>query len=345
MPRSAFPVIALGLSLLAPAVGFGQFFPVSNPRQRSYPQPQQTAPQNTFTTAPTNGWPAGIVPGTGTRLDKAFDDFEAEDWSYEYALPKSSHEQDNQRRYPLGGSKNDHWKESAKRGTPDHVVRVETPANGLPGSKGALKIQSLNTGIPGLTSREAQQDDLILNVGARYGMIPVYRMPNVVVRVWLPPYEQWEPRSGSHFGIRMALGTTKVTETRRFLFKRTEEEAESYWPGFFLQYTRKADGHARDGAMWLIRGANNGGDFPGPVIQETGWWTVGMTANPNGSVSYFASPGVDNLTAADHIATTMPYGYQAERFNSLFFNITSANDGRTWSTPFVVDDPAVYTAR
>ncbi len=347
MPRSAFSLLAFGLTLLVPAVAFSQFFPVSNSRYRSNSQPHHTtSPQGTFTTAPSNGgWSAGLVPGTGSLLDRAFDDFEATDWSYDYALPKSSYEQDNQRRYPLGKSANNHWKESAKRGTPDHVVRVETPPGGLPGSTGALKIQSLNTGIPGVTSREPQQDDLILNVGERYGTIPVHRSPNVVVRVWMPPFEQWEARSGSHFGIRMALGTTKITETRRFLFKRTEEEAESYWPGFFVQYTRKADGHAKDGAMWLIRGANNGGDFPGPVIDQTGWWTVGMTANPNGSVSYFISPGVDDLTAADHIATTMPYGYRAQRFNSLFFNITSANDGRTWSTPFIIDDPAVYTAR
>ncbi|HEX6984503.1 MAG TPA: hypothetical protein VF170_03965 [Planctomycetaceae bacterium] len=347
MPRSASRLLAFGLSLLAPAVTYGQFFPNGQPRYGSYPSGNYgTAPSGQFTSSPQHsGWPQGVVPGTGTRLDKCFDDFEKEDWAYEYALPKSSHEQDGQRRYPLGYAKNGLWKESAKRGTPDHVVRVETPPGGLPGSKGAMKIQSLNTGIPGVTSREPQQDDLILNVGGKYGSIPVYRTPSVVTRVWLPPFDQWEPRSGSHFGIRLALGTTKVTETKRFFFTKTEEEAESYWPGFFIQYTRKADGQARDGAMWLIRGANNGGDFAGPAITQTGWWTVGMTVNPNGTVSYYVKPGVGDLTAADHIATTMPYGYQAQRFSSLFFNITSANDGRTWSTPFIVDDPAVYVVR
>lgn len=340
MPRSSFRLLfAFGLSLLIPAASQAQFRPFGRTSKPSASQGMTTSMPAGY--AQTQ-WPAGVVPGSGTLLEKALDTFEDENWSYDYKLPKSSHEQDNQRRYPLGISKNGLWKESTKRGTPDHVVRVETPADGLPGSTGAMKIQSLNTGVPGITSREPQQDDLILNMAAKYGSLPVSRTPSAVVRVWLPPYDQWEQRSGSHFGIRLALGTTKVTEKKRLFFTTTEEESESYWPGFFIQYTRKADGHARDGAMWLIRGANNGGDFAGPAITQTGWWTVGMTVNPNGTVSYYVRPGVENLRPQDHVATTMPYGYQAERFSSIFFNITSANDGQTWSTPFIVDDPAVY---
>ena len=339
--------LVLGVVLSIPSASFGQLF------GGLFRGPERTAslPENSgshFTEAPDRSgihMSSGVVPGTGTLLNKAFDDFENEDWVYAYKLPKSSHEQDKNRRYPLGGSNNGLWQESAKRGTPDHVVRVATPAGGLPGSTGAMKIQTLNSGIPGLTSYEPQQDDLILNLSSKYGRIPVYRIPNVVVRIWMPPFEEWEERSGSHFGVRMALGTTKVTKERRIIFKRTVEEAESYWPGFFIQYTSKKDGHPKDGAMFLIRGANNGGDFPGPAITQTGWWTLGMTANPNGSVSFYASPGVDPLKAADHIATTLPYSYRAENFSTMFFNVTSANNGRTWSTPFIVDDPMVFTAR
>lgn len=339
MPRSSFRLLfAFGLFVLIPAATQAQFRLSSRSTQSSAPSRMPAGYAQTQ-------WPAGVVPGTGTMLEKAFDNFEDESWSYDYKLPKSSHEQDSQRRYPLGMSKNGLWKESAKRGTPDHIVRVETPPGGLPGSTGAMKIQSLNTGIPGILSREPQQDDLILNMGAKYGSVSSSRSPSIVTRVWLPPFDQWEQRSGSHFGVRLALGTTKVTETKRFFFTKTEEEAESYWPGFFIQYTRKADGQARHGAMWLIRGANNGGDFAGPAITETGWWTVGMTVNPNGTVSYYVRPGVQNLRPQDHVATTMPYGYQAERFSSLFFNITSANNGAQWSTPFIVDDPAVYVLR
>lgn len=346
MPRNAFRLL-FAFGLFAPASAFGQYGGGGYLSQ-FYQRPdteQYVSTKSTFTGVPQQQFAPGIVPGTGTLLEKAFDDFEDENWSYDYQLPKSSHEQDNQRRYPLGISKNGLWKESAKRGTPDHVVRVETPPGGLPGSKGAMKLQSLNTGIPGVTSREPQQDDLILDMGKLYGTISVSRSPSAVVRVWLPPFEQWEPRSGSHFGVRMSLGTTKVTEKKRLFFSSTEEEPESYWPGMFIQYTRKADGQARDGAMWLIRGANNGGDFAGPAINQTGWWTVGLTANPNGTVSYYIKQGVGDLTAADHVATTMPYGYHAERFTTIFFNITSANNGQTWSTPFIIDDPKVYVLR
>ena len=293
---------------------------------------------------PATGFAQSVVPGTGSRLDKAFDDFEDPEWSYDYALPKSSHEQDNQRRYPLGKSNNGLWIESAKRGTPDHVVRVPTPPGGLPGSTGSMKIQSLNTGIPGVLSHDPQQDDLILNVAQKYGSIPAYRTPSTVVRVWLPPFENWEQRSGAHFGFRLSLGTTKIEKKKVFIFTKSVSEPENYWPGMFIQYTRKAEGNNRDGANIVIRGANNGGDFAGPIVNP-GWVTLGMTVNPDGTVSYYAKQGVGNLTAADHLATTQPYGYQTERFSTIFFNITSANNGKSWSTPFIVDDPAVYVLR
>lgn len=345
--------LVLGVVLCLPASSFGQLFggrlfdrgPFRGP-ERTASLPTESGPH--FTETPERSgarMSSGIVPGTGDLLERALDDFEDEDWAFTYNLPKSSHEQDKNRRYPLGVSENGLWKESTKRGTPDHVVRVDTPAGGLAGSDGAMKIQTLNSGIPRVTSYKPQQDDLILSMQSKYGQIPVYRAPNVIVRVWLPPFEEWEPRSGSHFGFRLALNTTKTEKKRRFIFKRTVEEPEDYWPGFFIQFTSKSDGHARDGAMLLIRGASNGGDFPGPSITRTGWWTLGMTVNPNGSVSYYASPGVDPLNFNDHIATTLPYSYHAESFSTIFFNITSSNNGRTWSTPFIIDDPMVFVAR
>jgi hypothetical protein len=54
---------------------------------------------------------------------------------------------------------------------------------------------------------------------------------------------------------------------------------------------------------------------------------------------------VDDLTIRDHIASHIPYGYRAEQFNTMFFNITSRDDGKTWSTPWIIDDPAVYVRR
>src|SRR5690606_32943848 len=90
---------------------------------------------------------AQVVPGRGTQF--VFDDFEAADWSVVYNLPKSSKEEDEQVRYPLGGSTNGKWKEGPKRGIPDVVKTVEAPAGALPGSTRALLLRSKDTGIPG----------------------------------------------------------------------------------------------------------------------------------------------------------------------------------------------------
>ena len=83
-------------------------------------------------------------------------------------------------------------------------------------------------------------------------------------------------------------------------------------------------------------------DVPGPRITQTGWWTLGMSFTGDGMVHYFASPGVDALTERDHIATTRPYGIMSERLNTFFFNVVTQDDGRSWSTEWVVDDPMLY---
>ena len=67
-----------------------------------------------------------------------------------------------------------------------------------------------------------------------------------------------------------------------------------------------------------------------------------MSVSPDGQVHYFARPGVDDLTADDHLTSQFPYGFRAERLNSFFFNICNFNDGHTWSTPFVIDDPSIH---
>ena len=68
-------------------------------------------------------------------------------------------------------------------------------------------------------------------------------------------------------------------------------------------------------------------------------------SNLAANLHYFASPGVDDLTAADHIGSAYPFGRKAERLRTFFFNVCNGDDGRTWSTPFVVDDPSVYVVR
>ena len=290
---------------------------------------------------------AQIVPGTGRKLQKVGDDFEAEDWKYVPKPPKASREQDGQARFPTGYSTNRRWYESPKRGQPDTVRIVPTPAGGPAGSKQSLLLRSLATGRPGLTSNEMQQDDFIMACASRVGIISTRRTPSCVVRVYLPPFEEWENRTGSHFGVRADLRTTKVSFRKRFLLgDKRLTEAEAYWPGFFIQFHSRTDSRFKeDSAVLLIRGDQYGHEIRGPAITQTGWWTMGMSFTPDGRVHFYASPGVDRLTAADYITSSLPYGYNAENFATMFFNSVNWDDGRTWSTSFIIDDAEVFVLR
>ena len=35
----------------------------------------------------------------------------------------------------------------------------------------------------------------------------------------------------------------------------------------------------------------------------------------------------------------------AQHFRTYFFNVCNRNDGKSWSTPFVIDDPKLYVMR
>ena len=67
-------------------------------------------------------------------------------------------------------------------------------------------------------------------------------------------------------------------------------------------------------------------------IDEPGWWTLGMSFTSDGQVHYYASEGVDDLTAEDHIMSSFPYGMKCITFNNFFFNVANWDNG-----PHVVD--------
>jgi hypothetical protein len=285
---------------------------------------------------------AQVVPGTGIKLQKVGDDFEDEKWDYVPNAPKSSKEQDEQVRFPTGYATNRLWFEGQKRGHPDVIKRVDTPPGGIAGSKGSLLLQSVRTGIPGYVSHKMQQDDFVMACMSRVGAIHVGRTPSVVSRVYLPPFEEWEDRSGSQFGFRIDLKLTQVETKGRFIFKKTIRKTEPFWPGFFIQFHSKTDAKFKeDSAVLLMRGDQYGHEKPGPQMTP-GWWTLGMSVTPDGQVHYYAKKGVENLTSKDYLYSSWPYGYRAEKFATLFFNVVNNDDGRTWTTKWIVDDPAVY---
>jgi hypothetical protein len=285
-----------------------------------------------------------VVPGTGQRVVQVGDDFEEEDWEFFPNGAKSSEEQDGYQRLPAGESKNDRWYEGVKRGYPDLLRRVETPPGGLPGSTGALLIRSMNTGIPGRPSYRQQQDDFICNVSYKLGgAIPVWQTPSVVTRVFLPPVAQWEKRNGCHFAFRAALDSSPVSKSSGRFQSASSTERETYWPGLLVQFESKAvTGKESDYAYFTVRANSSGHDFRGPQITQTGWWTLGMSFTPDGQVHYYAKPGIEDLTKDDYITSQYPYSFRCERFRTFFFNSCSGDDGRTWSTPVIVDDSFVY---
>ena len=288
-----------------------------------------------FVMASSYAWANPFVPGHGQRLDQVGDDFEDSSWSYDANLPKSSRNIDKRERLPWGASLNGRWIEGPHRGTPDFVQRVKTPADGIPGSQGSLLIQTKASGVPGRISNEPQQDDLMIGIRHRLsGPISTSLSPSTVVRVYVPQFQQWEPRNGTSFAFRIDLRGRKARSRK----------LEQYWPGMFLQFRSAKRGHAKDSAHLVLRAQSSGHDFRGPEVTP-GWWTLGMSVTPDGQVHFFARQGVGELTADDHLASRFCYGYRASQFEMVFFNVLSQDNGRTFSTPWVIDDPTIHIAR
>jgi hypothetical protein len=203
-------------------------------------------------------------------------------------------------------------------------------------------LKSLKTGIPGSPSYKMQQEDFILNVQYRTGgSIPVAKNPSVTTRVYIPPTDQWERRSGPHFAFRVALETTKKTP-RKIFFMTTQDEDEVYWPGLFVcMDTKESIKSDQDRIYFRVRSNGQGGDMKGPDINP-GWWTLGISVSSNGAVHYYARPGIEDLTSEDYITTQYPYNYKAETFRSAFFNVVNADNGKSWTTTWIVDDTYVF---
>ncbi|MFW6171110.1 MAG: hypothetical protein ACODAD_11515 [Planctomycetota bacterium] len=288
-----------------------------------------------------------LLPGTGTHIDYVGDDFEDPQWKFIANSPKSSKTNDGRTRTPLGYSANRRWAEGPKRGYPDVLKVIPTPKGGLPESEHSLLMRTLHSGVPGGGSRQLEQDDLIIDCSSRLGTaIRPSELPNCIVRVYLPPREQWEDRSGPHFGIRMGL-STKRREEKQGLFglRGGQLTTEPYWPGFWIHFRSETSPNVEaDSAFLKVRADHRGRDFHVMELEEFGWWTFGMSITSDGAIHYYASPGVDELAAEHHITSQRPYSFRATQFRTFFFNICN-RDGGSWSTPFVIDDPQVYVVK
>ncbi|MBX3434094.1 MAG: hypothetical protein KF847_12295 [Pirellulales bacterium] len=276
---------------------------------------------------------APFVPGTGVKVPGVGDDMEDPNWRYVPNGAKASYEQDEQQRPPGGYSTNGRWYESAMRGQPDVVKRIATPPGGLAGSKGSLLLVTRLSGVPGELAHKKMQDDLLLGVKERLGRpIAVNWQPSCVVRVYLPEWDRWEQRSGSSFGFRADVRGRKPNG-----------DSEAYWPGMFISFhssTSKQFDH--DHAQILVRADEKGRDVDGPIIEEPGWITLGLSFTPDGQVHYYARPGVEDLTEEDCLYSSRAYGNRCLYVDAIFFNVANFENGKNWSTPWVVDDPMAY---
>lgn len=291
-------------------------------------------------------------PGSGRRIAEYGDTFEEPGWIYNDNNPKLHNQYHDpgsgwtnvihDRNQPLGGSANRRWQEGTVRGHPDIIEQVNTPRRGLRGSRYSLRLQTRNSGTPGLTEGTVQQDDLIQNLNGRRYNLPPGKGLSVVTRIYLPKIKDWERRQGTHIGFRVGASGHRPG---------AKPGSEDYWPGIWLWLQQDENGH-NDCFRLVVRANESGKDVMATEKKytRTGWWTIGMTFNPDGSIGYYASPGVDDLTENDLLvfregsrsaaAIYKPYNIIFDDLDYLFFSM--ANTDGEWSTEFIVDDVAVY---
>ena len=153
-------------------------------------------------------------------------------------------------------------------------------------------MRSQQTGVPGHYSGRVQQDDLIIDTVSRLGGgISVARSPSCVVRVYLPPWTQWERRFGPSFGIRAGCQSYETKQKGR-RFGGTTTRIEPYWPGYFIHFVPGDGKDKKDYAFVTLRADAPVRTLNGPKITEPGWWTFGMSFTPSGEVQYFCHAGV-----------------------------------------------------
>ena len=99
-----------------------------------------------------------------------------------------------------------------------------------------------------------------------------------------------------------------------------------------------------DSAFVMIRSDEHGRDLRGPAVKESTWYTFGMSFTPEGYVHYFLREGVDTIERDDYLVSYRPYGYRPRVFETFFYNTVNMDDGRTWSTPWVIDDSWLHAS-
>ena len=85
-----------------------------------------------------------------------------------------------------------------------------------------------------------------------------------------------------------------------------------------------------------------GRDIPALNITKTGWWTFGMSVTLGRPLPLLRQDGVADLTVGRLHHLDAALQHPATHFNTIFFNVCSADNGQNWSTPWIIDDPEVF---
>jgi hypothetical protein len=162
--------------------------------------------------------------------------------------------------------------------------------------------------------------------------IPIAWQPSCTVRVYLPPFEQWENRNGPQFEMRADCQG-----------RDQNGKVGAYSPGMrLLLPSETSRGLKQDSARLTVRGDKLGRDFGKLDITEPGWWTLGLSFTSDGQVHYYASPGVDDLTSDDYLVSNVLHSMRCFTLNNYFFFVADWEDESRRSTQWVVDDAKIF---
>lgn len=243
------------------------------------------------------------VLGRTFPLRDLWDDFEETKWCYD-----------------CGGL----WRSGSGDGVPEILKRVPTPVGGKEGSKGSLEIRTNKIDRDQSPSMEklltAEFKDKLKRKLKRV------HKPVFIVRVWLPPFNQW----GDHytFGFRH----------ESFLENGSKDQNYS---SLFLVYNRQYKTpffRYRVGTNKLCYEVHD----PRPIEQD-GWWTLVNARKIYPGIGAPSNKGeIAGITTITSLLTK--YGKDAlliDYFNYSFFHLDYPISGNT-SPRFVIDDYEVW---
>ena len=255
------------------------------------------------------------VLGRTIRLDALCDDFEDKNWCYDYQK---------------GGDLRGLWRRGSGRGEPELLTRVPTPDGGRSGSIGALEVRTNK--IDGNDAKSNQEDFLTVEFKQKLKhSLTRTSQPVFLVRVWLPPFDEW----GNYywFGFRQEAWL---------------DDKNKYYPSIFLV----SDKQTISKPFFRFRiGTGVASDIYGGPIKQSGWWTLAIAFDEKGVGYYYARPGVSVPTENDKMFDTKQFKTNNGTANPFmdhvlysFFSLMYPPSGNE-SPRFVIDDYEVWVVK